>query len=106
CSAARCASTNPRDRRLKMPIPKWSRAKEAPIAAAIAAAVHEAWDGPEEGRSTRFVEALLKMVGPDVLERIELAALRILRLQMSAPEGYEYPQRGTVRTSSLLFPTG
>jgi len=74
-----------------MPSPKWSIAKEAPIAAAIAAAVHTAWDGPEDGRSNRFLEALRKMVGPDVLERIELSALRVFQLQMSPPDGFEIP---------------
>ena len=74
-----------------MPSPKWSQAKEAPIAAAIAAAVHEAWDGPEEGASNRFTDALRRMVGPDVFERIEFTALRIFQFQTRAPDGFEIP---------------
>lgn len=41
-----------------MPSPKWSADRPVLVAAAIAAAVHHAWHGPEEGRSNRFVEAL------------------------------------------------
>ncbi len=74
-----------------MPSPRWSDPEEIPIAAAIAAAVHQAWDGPEEGASNRFVDALRKLVGPDMFTRTELLALRIFQLQRIAPEGFEAP---------------
>lgn len=74
-----------------MPSPRWSTPESAPIAAAIAAAVHEAWDGPEAGASNRFIDALRKMVGPNVLARIELTALRVFDLERRPPEGYEIP---------------
>lgn len=74
-----------------MPSPTWSKRAEPTVAAAIAAATHHAWMGPEEGASNRFLEALRKMVGPDVLESIEMTALRVFQLQPRAPDGYEVP---------------
>ena len=74
-----------------MPSPKWSEAKEAPIAAAIAAAVHQAWAGPAEGASARFITALRQMVGPKVMDRIEMTALRLFQAQPRPPEGFEMP---------------
>lgn len=75
-----------------MPSPTWCSTDGRPaLAAAIAAAVFHAWDGPEEGASNRFVEALRQMVGPDELERVEMLALRVLQEQPRAPEGLDIP---------------
>lgn len=74
-----------------MPSPTWCRPGSPPIAAAIAAAIHHAWLGPEEGASNRFADAFRKMVGPEAYEEHELRALDIFFLQPRPPEGYDPP---------------
>lgn len=75
-----------------MPSPTWcDRPETPPLAAAIAAAVHVAWDGPEEGASTRFTDALRKILGDEEYEVIELRALHLFHLQPRPPEGYRVP---------------
>lgn len=72
-----------------MPSPRWSESKQPFVAGAIAAAVSAAWDGPQRGRTQRFTETLRKALGPDLYERVEVAAFQVLMLQESAPEGYD-----------------
>lgn len=72
-----------------MPSPRWSAGRDAPIAAAIAAAAHEAWAAGPEDRVSRFSEALRKMVGAEAFSDIETTALRVFLLQADPPDGYE-----------------
>ncbi len=72
--------------------PKWCEPGAAtPLAAAIAAAVHQAWVGPEEEAPKRFAEALRQALTPEEFERHELLALRLFHEQPAPPDGIEAP---------------
>lgn len=74
-----------------MPSPTWCNSPAPPIAMAIAAATAEAWDGPPDGASNRFLEAFRKMVGQEAFEEYEMRALDLFLLQPKPPEGYQAP---------------
>lgn len=81
-----------------MPSPRWSQTTTPPLAAAIAAAIHAAWDGPEQGATNRLVAMLRSMVGEERLEQVEMLALRLYQAQPRAPEGFEIPPPSTFFT--------
>lgn len=74
-----------------MPSPLWTNPKGPMIAAAIAAAIHEAWHHPPANRARAMHDALRKALGPELYERAQHAAHDVLLLQEEAPEGMEIP---------------
>lgn len=74
-----------------MPSPTWSKTSAAPIAAALAAAVHQAWMGPAEGASNRFLHALRQTLTPEEFAAVELLALQVFHHQPVPPSGYVVP---------------